>query len=144
MLHTLLQIKLDGTKTEQIYYRTLVHYLTPKSQFIDARNLTLQSAHDLYGSGSAKYNAVASAFDGVGITSNLPRTNELAYDDGSPETNIYESDANWGILNRLTAPANSSLANIEFYYGGEITLMEMEALKLKYMMMVEISQAIYY
>ncbi len=111
--------QIGRTKTEQIYYRTLVHYLTPKSQFIDARNLTLQSAIDLYGGGSAKYNAVASVFDGVGITSNLPKTNELSYDDGSPETKIYEADTNWGILNRLTAPANSTLANVEFYYGGD-------------------------
>ncbi len=106
-------------KTEQIYYRTLVHYLTPKSQFIDARNLSLQAAADLYGNGGTEYNAVASAFDGVGITSNLPRTNELAYDDGAPDMSIFETDANWGILNRLTAPSNSSLANIEFYYGGD-------------------------
>ncbi len=111
--------QIGRAKTEQIYYRTLVNYLTPKSQFIDARNLTLQSAADLYGNGGTEYNAVAAAFDGVGITSNLPKTNELAYDDGSPETKIYEGDADWGILNRLTAPSNSSLANVEFYYGGD-------------------------
>ncbi len=106
-------------KTEQIYYRTLVNYLTPKSQFIDARNLSLQSAADLYGNGSAEFNAVASAFDGVGITSNLPRTNELAYENGSSEMGIYETDADWGIVNRLTAPGNSKLVNVELYYGGD-------------------------
>ncbi len=106
-------------KTEQIYYRTLAYYLTPKSQFIDARNATLQSAADLYGAGSSEYNTVASAFDNVGITSNLPKTNELAYDDGSPEILIYETDANWGILNRLTTPSSGKLMNISFYYGGD-------------------------
>ncbi len=111
--------QIGRAKAEQIYYRTLTNYLTPKSQFIDARNLTLQSAVDLYGNGSAEYNAVASAFDGVGITSNLPRTNELAYDNGNIEIGIYEKDADWGILNRLTAPANSKLVNVEFYYAGE-------------------------
>ena len=75
--------QIGRAKAEQIYYRTLTNYLTPKSQFIDARNLTLQSAVDLYGNGSAEYNAVASAFDGVGITSNLPKTNELAYENGT-------------------------------------------------------------
>jgi len=118
-------------KTEQIYYRTLTYYLTPKSQFIDARNATMQSAADLYGAGSAEYNAVATAFDNVGITSNLPKTNELSYDDGSPETKIYEADANWGILNRLTAPSSSTLMNVEFYYGGENTLFGDGSFKIK-------------
>lgn len=105
-------------KTEQIYYRTLTNYLTPKSQFIDARNATLISADDLYGKG-VEYNAVASAFDSVGITSNLPRTNELSYDDGFPEIVIYESEANWGLVNRLSAQGAGELKNVSFYYGGD-------------------------
>ena len=111
-------------KTEQIYYRTLVYYLTPKSQFIDARNATLQATIDLYGMGGNEYNSVSSAFNNVGITSNLPKTNELAYDDGSPDIFVYEPDVNWGIVNRLTAPGNGKVMSVQFYYGGENSLGE--------------------
>jgi hypothetical protein len=106
-------------KTEQIYYRTLAHYLTPKSVFIDARMLTLQAAADLYGSGGAEYGAVATAFDNVGITANLPRTDELAYDDGSAGTSVFETDAGWGLVNRLTAPGSGKLMSVEFLYKGD-------------------------
>lgn len=106
-------------RTEQIYYRTLAYYLTPKSVFIDARLLSLQATADLYGGGGAEYAAVAAGFDNVGITSNLPRTDEIAYDDGSPETSVYETDANWGLVNRLTAPGAGKLMTIEFLYRGD-------------------------
>jgi len=111
--------QIGRVKTEQIYYRTLVHYLTPKSQFIDARNATLQATADLYGAGGTEYNSVASAFDNVGITSNITRTNELTYDDGNPETAVYESDPDWGIVNRLTTFGSGKLMTVEFYYGGD-------------------------
>ncbi|SHJ60770.1 M4 family metallopeptidase [Tepidibacter formicigenes] len=54
-------------KTGQIYYRALTTYLTNKSNFYDARLALLQSAEDIYGSNSVEYNAVADAFDSVGI-----------------------------------------------------------------------------
>jgi len=111
--------KIGRSRTEQIYYRTLVHYLTPKSFFIDARNASLQSAADLYGSGGAEYNAVAAAFDSVGIKANLPRADELAYDDGSPASGVYETDASWGLANRLTAPGSGKLVNVEYVYLGD-------------------------
>ena len=107
------------TKTEQIYFNTLAYYLTPKSLFIDARILSLQAAANLYGAGGTEYNAVANAFDNVGITSTLPRTDELSYDDGSPSTGIYETDANWGIANRMTTTAAGTLTFAEFFYRGD-------------------------
>ncbi|MTH54429.1 peptidase M4 family protein [Bacillus mangrovi] len=53
--------------SEKIYYRALTRYLTPTSSFSNARASLLQSAADLYGSGSSQYNAVASAWTQVGI-----------------------------------------------------------------------------
>ncbi|MGB2867952.1 MAG: M4 family metallopeptidase [Bacteroidota bacterium] len=106
-------------KTEQLYYRTLTHYLTPKSVFIDARLLTLQSAADLYPGNTTVSNAVALAFDSVGIVSNLPRTDELSYDDGSAASGVYEDQANWGLVNRFTAPGSGQLMTVEFLYTGE-------------------------
>ncbi|WP_279401401.1 M4 family metallopeptidase [Piscibacillus salipiscarius] len=50
-----------------IYYRALVHYLTPNSNFQEARQVIVQSAIDLYGEGSEEAQATASGFDQVGI-----------------------------------------------------------------------------
>jgi bacillolysin len=54
-------------KAEKIYYRALTVYLTPTSNFSFARAALLQSAADLYGSGSTTYNAVKTAWDNVGV-----------------------------------------------------------------------------
>ncbi len=54
-------------KTEQIFYRALTHYLTASSQFVDARNATIQSAQDLYGPDSVEAVAVQAAWDHVEV-----------------------------------------------------------------------------
>ncbi|MFY4776791.1 M4 family metallopeptidase [Metabacillus sp. RGM 3146] len=51
----------------KIYYRALTQYMTPTTNFSNARAALLQSAADLYGSGSATYNAVKSAWDQVQV-----------------------------------------------------------------------------
>ncbi len=58
------------TKTEQIYYRTLVHYLTPASDFWAAREASIQSCLDMIGSFGiipADCGSVQNAFAAVGI-----------------------------------------------------------------------------
>ena len=52
---------------EKIYYRALTVYLSPMSNFSDARASLLAAAADLYGTGSTQYNAVASAWTQVGV-----------------------------------------------------------------------------
>jgi len=52
---------------EKIYYRALTIYLNPQSNFSDARASLLAAAADLYGTGSTQYNAVASAWNQVGV-----------------------------------------------------------------------------
>ncbi|MEH7355617.1 M4 family metallopeptidase [Neobacillus drentensis] len=52
---------------EKIYYRALTVYLSPKSNFSDARASLLAAAADLYGTGSTQYNAVASSWTQVGV-----------------------------------------------------------------------------
>ncbi|MFP3488349.1 M4 family metallopeptidase, partial [Staphylococcus sp. SIMBA_130] len=54
-------------KLGQIYYRALTQYLTPNSDFSDARQAIIQSAIDIYGEGSAEVEASAGGFDSVGI-----------------------------------------------------------------------------
>ncbi len=54
-------------KLGQIYYRALTQYLTPTSDFSDARQAIVQSAVDLYGEDSAEVEGAKGGFDSVGI-----------------------------------------------------------------------------
>ncbi|TKD71558.1 M4 family metallopeptidase [Pseudalkalibacillus hwajinpoensis] len=54
------------SKAEQIYYRALSVYLTPTSNFSEARSALLQATTDLYGTGTT-YNSVANAWTQVGV-----------------------------------------------------------------------------
>ena len=54
-------------KMAKIYYRALTVYLTMTSDFSDCRAALLQSAIDLYGANTTEYNAIAAAYDAVGI-----------------------------------------------------------------------------
>jgi len=58
---------IGAEKMAQIYYRALSVYLISTSNFSDCRAALIQSATDLYGAGGTEYNAVADAFDAVGI-----------------------------------------------------------------------------
>ena len=59
--------KIGKEKLGQIFYRALTVYLTPTSNFSDARRAIVQSAADIYGEASAEAKAAAEGFDSVGI-----------------------------------------------------------------------------
>jgi hypothetical protein len=63
------------TKAAEIFYRAQTIHLVTNSQFIDMRLACIQSAEELYGSGSVEAQKVAEAFDAV----------EIVDDDGTPE-----------------------------------------------------------
>lgn len=52
---------------QRIYYRALTTYFTSNETYPMARANTLKAAADLYGSGSAQWNAVARAWSAVGV-----------------------------------------------------------------------------
>ncbi|HEY0601620.1 MAG TPA: M4 family metallopeptidase, partial [Herpetosiphonaceae bacterium] len=52
---------------ERIFFRALTVKLFPSANFRDVRAKTLESAADLYGVGSAQYNATAQAWTAVGV-----------------------------------------------------------------------------
>jgi len=52
---------------QRIWYRALTVYFTSSETYPQARTATLQAATDLYGAGSAQYNAVARAWSAVGV-----------------------------------------------------------------------------
>ncbi|UZJ77929.1 M4 family metallopeptidase [Fictibacillus sp. KU28468] len=54
-------------KAEKIYYRALTRYMTPTTNFSGARAALLSATADLYGSTSAEYTAVKTAWTNVGV-----------------------------------------------------------------------------
>ena len=51
----------------KIWYRALTVYMTSSTNYAGARAATLSAATDLYGNGSASYNAVAAAWNAVSV-----------------------------------------------------------------------------
>ncbi|WP_037854272.1 M4 family metallopeptidase [Streptomyces sp. NRRL S-340] len=54
-------------KLGKIWYRALTVYMTSSTNYAGARTATLNAAKDLYGAGSAEYNAVAAAWSAVSV-----------------------------------------------------------------------------
>nr|BFD84993.1 M4 family metallopeptidase [Streptomyces sp. Xyl84] len=54
-------------KLGKIWYRALTVYMTSSTNYAAARTATLNAAKDLYGAGSAEYNAVAAAWSAVAV-----------------------------------------------------------------------------
>ncbi|MEU0008341.1 M4 family metallopeptidase [Streptomyces sp. NPDC006314] len=54
-------------KADQIWYKALTTYFTSSTDYAGARTGTLRAAADLYGPGSAEYNAVAAAWKAVNV-----------------------------------------------------------------------------
>ncbi|MFC7183424.1 M4 family metallopeptidase, partial [Kitasatospora paranensis] len=54
-------------KALQVWYRALSVYMTSTTNYKAARTATLNAAKDLYGSGSAEYNAVAATWTAVNV-----------------------------------------------------------------------------
>ena len=52
---------------ERVFYRAFAQLMTSNANFSMARSLTLRAAQDLYGDGSAPYNAVRDAWTAVGV-----------------------------------------------------------------------------
>jgi thermolysin len=60
---------IGATKAAKIWYRALTYYMTSGTNFAGARTATLNAAADLYGSSSAEYTTVATAWCAVGVGS---------------------------------------------------------------------------
>ena len=54
-------------KAQYIVFRTLLNYLPPQATFLQARNLSIQAAEDLYGENSDEVIAVDNAWKAVGV-----------------------------------------------------------------------------
>jgi thermolysin len=57
----------NRVQIEKIFYRAFTQLMPSNANFSMARAITLQAAQDLFGSGSAPYNAVRDAWTAVGV-----------------------------------------------------------------------------
>jgi Zn-dependent metalloprotease len=64
----------------QIAYRNLTVYLTPTSQYLDAREGSIDAAIDIFGSGSEEHQAVLNAWDAVGVYEPVPPEGILVWE----------------------------------------------------------------
>ncbi len=109
----LIASQIGRSKTSQIYYRALTHYLGKTSNFVNAYWGIWSSAIDLYGLGS-EMAAVEYAFDSVGVA---PGANEwnLRFDDGVPEYYYYWTVADRGLAGEFYLPGNSRVEAISYF-----------------------------
>ena len=94
----LLATSITKEKAEQIFYRSLVNYLTSTAKFIDLRVAAVQSARDLYGDNSSEMNKTKEAFDKIGIYSDEPPVQEKEYEvneGGEDYMLVYNTDTNY-------------------------------------------------
>ncbi len=75
-------------KAGQIFYRSLTFYMTPLTQFVDARLFCLAAAEDLYGTNSPEYTAVENGFDAVGIFDGLRSLTPVALEFGESVSDV--------------------------------------------------------
>jgi len=57
-------------KAAKIFFRALIHYMTPRTTFSDARKATIQAATDLHGARSVEVRTVKEAWSVVGVEDN--------------------------------------------------------------------------
>lgn len=103
-------------KAEAIFYRALVTYMTPNTNFLGARQATAQAAADLYG--PAEASAVQYAWDAVGAPGTPTRT---------PPALAIESPADgstaqpgFTVTTRVAAGSEHDIAKVELYVNGTL------------------------
>ena len=104
----LLATQIGKDKAEKIFYRALQNYLTKSSQFVDLRAAVERSTTDLYG--AAESNAVASAFNEVGIGSGGGGNYENDADTNPGQDFILYTDSNYDAI-YLADPTGMIISN---------------------------------
>lgn len=82
----------------KVWYRALTQYLTSSSQFLDARNATIQAATDLFGASSNEVTAVSNAWTNVGVGGSTSSTSD-AYEPNDSLSAAYGPIASGTVYN---------------------------------------------
>ena len=104
-------------KTSKIYYQTLTTKLTSYSDFVDAANLSVESAGELYGINSFEYNAVKSGFQQVGILSPDNPNNDVIIISSGPSGNPNPV-ASSGQVNCTVSATDSRGDNLSYSWSS--------------------------
>jgi len=89
------------TKAAQIAYRNLTTYLIPSSNYIDARQGSIQAAIDLFGANSIEEKQTRAAWRAVGVTHNPIKINTLNETILSNNTNTFQFELQVDSLNKM-------------------------------------------
>jgi hypothetical protein len=104
-------------KALQIAYRTLMQYATSQSQYADIRLCHIHSAKDLYGDNSTEVEAVAKAWDIVGVTDG-ETTDIILNTNRTNGTN--PDDARYDLQGRkIVKPSNGQMPKGIYIYQGK-------------------------
>lgn len=93
---------------ERIYYNALQNYLVRSSQFIDMRIAALEAAAEDFG--QSEINAVAAAFDAVGIFGNEGTDTQVVLDENAGDEFILFTDSIQSVL-KVARPNGEIIAN---------------------------------
>ena len=109
-------VGLGNDKAARIWYRALTTYLTPSSDYLAARQASVRSATDLFGSLSTAYVAVQNAFHGinVGIAGDGVTTEDLT----PPTVSALETGSGGMITLTATATDNRGVARVDYSIDG--------------------------
>jgi len=115
-------------KSARIAYRNLSVYLSSNSTFADARTGSIQSAIDLYGSGSAEEIATTNAWYAVGVGAEYVEVCSLTAPSGVAASNIGDNGftVNWNSVSgaasyTVTVGGNSTVVSGTSYSASGLT-----------------------
>jgi bacillolysin len=105
----------------KVWYRALTQYMTSNSQFIDARNATIQAATDLFGAGSLEVTAVTNAWDSVGVGGSSAPGDE--YEPNDSQSTAYGPIASDTTYNgKISSPSDVDWFKFTTSSSGTISL----------------------
>lgn len=120
-------------KAADVAYKTLNDYMTPSSEYIDARFYSLVAAMDLYGACSPELEAVTNAWYGVGI--GVPYQPTVTADFQSPQlqycmpqsVTLYNFSSNgdvffWDFGDGTTSSSSNPIINHTYTTNGNFTV----------------------
>jgi hypothetical protein len=107
---------IGNDKAARIWYRALTTYLTPSSNYLNARSAALKAAIDLYGASSAENVAVRKAFGAI----NVGNPNDNSDDFTAPTISVSESGAFGNISLLATAADNRGVSRVDYFIDSVI------------------------
>lgn len=104
----------------EIAYLTLVYYMNPNDDYLDARSASLQAATQRFGSCSFEAQQVAEAWHAVGVGTSIPQYNyEIC---GTITSGSYQGIYTIEAGGSCTTTANAHTSSIWFSAGDEVIL----------------------